>query len=176
MWRHYLLGKKFELRTGHFGLKHLFGQPTLNARQTKWLEFLSEYGFEITYIKGKENQVVDALNKRSHEVHIEAISMYGTYLKDKFIATTNSYKNYLKIKDTLQEGNFQQKFNYYESKEDEILMYKGKVYVPNSSELKNEVLKEIHNVSYVRHPRYHKTSNYNSKKPIFLARNEERSG
>jgi hypothetical protein len=25
MWRHYLMGKKFELRTYHFGLKHLFG-------------------------------------------------------------------------------------------------------------------------------------------------------
>jgi hypothetical protein len=32
MWRHYLMGKKFKLRTDHCGLKHLFGQPTLNAR------------------------------------------------------------------------------------------------------------------------------------------------
>jgi hypothetical protein len=35
MWRHYLMGKKFELRTNHFGLKHLFGQPTLNSRKTR---------------------------------------------------------------------------------------------------------------------------------------------
>ena len=41
--------------------------------------------------------------------------------------------------------------------EDEILMYKGKVYVLNSNELENAVLKEMHNVSYVRHPGYHKT-------------------
>ena len=31
MWRHYLMGKKFELRTKHCGLKHLFGQSTLNS-------------------------------------------------------------------------------------------------------------------------------------------------
>jgi hypothetical protein len=129
MWRHYLMGRKFELRTDHCGLKHLFGQPTLNARQTRWLEFLSEYDFEIKHIKGKENQVVDALSRRAHEVHIATISMYMTDLKDKIIATTNSDQQYLKIKETLQQGNFQQKFNYYELKEDGILMYKGKVYV-----------------------------------------------
>ena len=43
------MGQRFELRIDHCGLNHLFGQPTLNARQTKWLEFLSEYGFEIKH-------------------------------------------------------------------------------------------------------------------------------
>jgi hypothetical protein len=60
-WRHYLMGKRFELRTYHNGLKYLFDQPNLNARQRRWLEFLSEYDFDIKHIKGKENKVVDAL-------------------------------------------------------------------------------------------------------------------
>jgi hypothetical protein len=107
MWMNYLVVKKFELRIDHYGLKHLFGQPTLNAMKTRWLEFLSEYDFEIKHIKGKENQVVDALNMRAHEVHIAAISMYMTYLKDKVIVVANSNQNYLKIKETLQQGNFQ---------------------------------------------------------------------
>jgi hypothetical protein len=37
MWGHYLMGRKFELRTNDYGLKHLFGKPTLNVRQTRWL-------------------------------------------------------------------------------------------------------------------------------------------
>jgi hypothetical protein len=41
-------------------------------------------------------------------------------------------------------------------KEDGILTNKGKVYVSNFSELKNAVLKEIHNVPYVGHPGYQK--------------------
>jgi hypothetical protein len=43
--------KRFELRTDHNGLKHLFDQPTLNARQSRWLEFLYEYDFDIKKIK-----------------------------------------------------------------------------------------------------------------------------
>jgi hypothetical protein len=91
------MGRKFELRTNHCGLKHLFGKPTLNDRETRW----PEYDFEIKHIKGKENQVVDALSRRAHEMHIAAISMYRTDLKDKIMEATNSYQHYLKIKETI---------------------------------------------------------------------------
>ena len=37
MWRHYLMVSKFELRTNHHGLKYLFEQQNLNARQEIWL-------------------------------------------------------------------------------------------------------------------------------------------
>jgi hypothetical protein len=42
-------------------------------------------------------------------------------------------------------------------KEDGILLYRGKVYVPNSMELKNIVLRELHNVSYDGHQGYQKS-------------------
>ena len=32
MWRHYLLGRIFELMTNHMSLKYLFDQPNVNAR------------------------------------------------------------------------------------------------------------------------------------------------
>jgi hypothetical protein len=38
-----------------------------------------------------------------------------------------------------------------------ILLYRNKVYVPNSQELRILVLKEMHNVPYVGHPGYQKT-------------------
>jgi hypothetical protein len=75
-WRHYLMGKKFELRTNHNGLKYLFDQPTLSARQSRWLEFLCEYDFDINNIKGKENKVDYALSRRVHELHDTSINMY----------------------------------------------------------------------------------------------------
>ena len=45
MWRHYLMGRKFELRTDHYGLKYLLDQRTLNARQARWLDSLCEFHF-----------------------------------------------------------------------------------------------------------------------------------
>ena len=79
------MGKRFELRTDHNGLKYVFDQPTLNVRQSRWLEFLSEYDFDIKHIKGKENKVVDALNIRVHELYATTISMYQSYLKDRIL-------------------------------------------------------------------------------------------
>ena len=55
MWRHHLIGRKFILMTDNKGLKYLLDQPNLNARQARWLDFLSEYDFEIQHIKGIEN-------------------------------------------------------------------------------------------------------------------------
>jgi hypothetical protein len=37
------------------------------------------------------------------------------------------------------------------------VLFRHRVYVPNSPELKNIILKELHNVPYVRHPGYQKT-------------------
>ena len=79
------MGKRFELRTKNSGLKYLFGKPTLNARQIRWLEFLSEYDFDIKNIKGKENKVVDALGRRVHKMHATTISLYKYDLKDKIV-------------------------------------------------------------------------------------------
>jgi hypothetical protein len=53
MWRHYLMGMNFMLLTDNSGVKHLFSQPDLNARQARWLAFLSEFDFEVRHIKGK---------------------------------------------------------------------------------------------------------------------------
>ena len=53
MWRHYLLGRRFDLRIYHTNLKYSFGQSSLNARQARWLEYLCDSNFEIKHVKGK---------------------------------------------------------------------------------------------------------------------------
>lgn len=61
----------------HSGLRYLFDQPNLNAMKSRRLDTFNEFEFQIRYIKAKENQVVDALNRRVQVNHISAMSSYG---------------------------------------------------------------------------------------------------
>jgi hypothetical protein len=101
------MGKRFELRIDHNGLRYLFDQSSLNARQSRWLEFLSEYDFDIKHIKGKDKKVVDALNRRVHEIHATTISMYQSDLKHKIIEAAKLDLQYKELVAKLQQGNLQ---------------------------------------------------------------------
>jgi hypothetical protein len=103
-WRHYLMGKRFEIRTYHNGMKYLFDQPTLNARKTRWLEFLNEYDFDIKHIKGKENKVDDEISRRVHELHATTIRMYQSELKYKIVEAAKSDLQYKELGGKLQQG------------------------------------------------------------------------
>jgi len=85
MWRHYLVGRRFVLMSDHNGLRYLFDQPNLNVRQARWLATISEFDFNIRYINGKENGVVDSLSRRVQVNHITAMSSYGTDLQDRIL-------------------------------------------------------------------------------------------
>jgi hypothetical protein len=130
-WRHYLMGKRLELRTNHNGLKYLFDQPTLNARQIRWLEFLCEYDFDIKHIKGKENKVVDALSRKAHKLHAIAISMYITEIKDKILEAANVDLQYRGLVAKLQQCERPQTKESYTLGTDGLILYKNRVYVPN---------------------------------------------
>jgi hypothetical protein len=107
----------------------------------RWLEFLHEYDFDIMHIKGKENKVVDALNKRVPELHATTISMYQTNIKCRISEATKVDSQYIELVTKLQQGKMQQKAEDFEFGIDGIILYRNIVYVPNSYELKSEILK-----------------------------------
>jgi hypothetical protein len=83
MWRHYLLGRRLVLMTDHYGFRHLFDQPKLNDRQARWMGLLSEFYFKIKHIKGKENRVVDALNRSVKTIHLVAVTTCETDVRER---------------------------------------------------------------------------------------------
>jgi hypothetical protein len=78
-------------------------------------------------------------------------------LKDKITEAAKSDLQYKELVEKLQQGILQQKIEEYKLDNDEILMYRGRIYVPNYQELKNMILREMHNVPYAGHPGYQKT-------------------
>ena len=82
MWRHYLFGSKFEVFSDHKSLKYLFSQKELNMRQRRWLEFLKDYDFELSYHPGKANVVADALSRKS--LHMSALMVREMDLLQQF--------------------------------------------------------------------------------------------
>jgi hypothetical protein len=56
-------------------MKYVFGQPSLNYRQSTCLKILSDYDFDIKNIKENENKVDDTLSRRVHEMHYKTISV-----------------------------------------------------------------------------------------------------
>lgn len=97
-WRHYLLGRMFQLLTDHKILKWIFTQPDLNMRQRRWVELLQEFKFEIKFRPRKENAAADALSQRvvslaisllhstlleEIQKELEANDFFGPLLKEK---------------------------------------------------------------------------------------------
>nr|GEV94619.1 retrotransposon protein, putative, Ty3-gypsy subclass [Tanacetum cinerariifolium] len=77
IWRHNSYGTKCIMFTSHKSLQHILDQKELNMRQRRWLEFLSDYDYEIRYHLRKANVVVDALsrNERIKPLRVRALVM-----------------------------------------------------------------------------------------------------
>jgi hypothetical protein len=62
LWRPYLLGQCFQIKTDHQSLKYFLEQHLSSLEKQKWVNKLFGYDYEIIYKKDKDNVVVDALS------------------------------------------------------------------------------------------------------------------
>ena len=56
------MGSKFVVKAYHNSLRHFLGQRGLNGRQQKWVSNLHSYDFDISFFKGSQDIVIDALS------------------------------------------------------------------------------------------------------------------
>ena len=159
IWRHYLLGRKFELHTDHKSLKWIFTQPDLNMRQRRWMELLHEYDFDIQYKPGKENLVADALSRKSM---LSFISVLQTSLLDEVNTHMPQDPYFNKIRTLLSLSSRDEKqdriINGFHIAHD-VLYYQQRLCIPNNDAIKLRILQEAHDIPIAGHPGYIKTYN-----------------
>jgi hypothetical protein len=49
--------------TDHKALEFFQNQAQLSSRQRRWIDYLSQFDFDITYFKGEYNKVADCLSQ-----------------------------------------------------------------------------------------------------------------
>ncbi|MCO5579927.1 hypothetical protein L7F22_033794 [Adiantum nelumboides] len=64
IWKHYLLGADFVIRTDHQSLRYFLTQRKISEKQIRWANFLSMFHFQILHTSGTKNAVADALFRR----------------------------------------------------------------------------------------------------------------
>ena len=82
-WRPYLIGRRFQIKTDHKSLKYFLERKISSPEQQKWVTKLLGFDYKITYKKGKENVLADALSQLPEQTEVSAISLpTSNFLKD----------------------------------------------------------------------------------------------
>ena len=69
-FHHYLMGKKFLVRTDHGALRWLMNCKNPEAQVARWLEVLGSYNFDIEHRPGRYHGNADGLSRR----HVRAMN------------------------------------------------------------------------------------------------------
>ena len=177
IWRrHYLYGEQFEVFSDHKSLKYIFTQRDLNMRQRRWMEFLEDYDLTLHYHPGKANVVVDALSRKSQGVLASIASREWRMLKtvgqfrlqydeqaqgtlgsmmampsllSRVIDSQVQEAELVSIRDRVQSGTTDEGWAIYT---DGSLRYRGRVVVPQSTDLREEIVREFHCPRFAVHP------------------------
>ena len=174
-WRQYLLDAKelFGVWTDHENLKYFREPHKLNGWQAWWYLKLQDYDFTLKHIPGKTNTKANILSRKD-QVNTKEDNKDVQLLKDKlWQQKTTAEVIIIKENKTREENEILKEIrrnatrdnevvqalernNGLTWEEDRVVYMEGRVYIPNNKKLKEEILKENHDLVDVRHPGQHR--------------------
>lgn len=141
-FRQYLVGSKFTVKINHNSLRYLLEQKELNERQQKWVSKVHAYNFDIEYVKGKNNIVVDALSRAISEISVD--------WRSQLLVEYSKNAHACQILDDILQDDRYKVMNY-------VIYYKNRIHLVPESKLKRDIMHTLHDAPSVGHPGFFKT-------------------
>jgi hypothetical protein len=184
-WRHYLEGARhpIEIWTDHKNLEYFRASQKLNRRQARWSLYLSRFDFTLHHKPGTSMGKPDALSRRADHgsdsadnanqtlltpdvfrIHaLAAIKFDGEekdILRDIRRGTWNTdlEEPVAKAARELRQSPSRKSVRSAEwTLENDLLMFRGKIYVPNDKDLRRRIVEQHHDSHVAGHPGRFKT-------------------
>ncbi|GKV50520.1 hypothetical protein SLEP1_g57222 [Rubroshorea leprosula] len=150
-WSRYLTGRHFIVKIDHQSLKYLLEQRISTPLQQAWLAKLMGYDFSISYKKGKENVVADALSRVSSNQLMQMVVsriLPGIYEEARLSWEVDPVLR--EICNKLQQGSL--KDSAYTWSEGQ-LRRKGRLVVGNNATLRRKLIHLVHDSAMGGHSR-----------------------
>ena len=184
-WRHYLEGQGIpvEIWTDHKNLEYFMKAQNITRRQARWALFLSRFDFTLHHKPRKLSTKPDALSRRPDHFKNDADDNQSRIVlgpeKFKILATKRGQVTVLNerplIKRIREEQVMEDDIRVAVQQvkklgpktlskgledwntEEGLLLYKGRIYVPNNKQLRADIVKIHHDGIATGHPGRHKT-------------------
>lgn len=182
-WRHYLEGAEHPVQiwTDHKNLEYFMTAKKLNRRQARWSLFLSRFDFSLHHRPGKKSLKPDALSRRPDHgkgendndnivllkpefFRISALRQghallvgQETALLKKIREAKDLDENVVKAVEELDKSPARRLDGQEWSREQGLILFRGKVYVPKDMELRRQIVEAHHDSMVAGHPGRWKT-------------------
>ena len=150
-WRQYLEGTEYPvvIWSDHENLTR-FKQPQhLNRRQARWTLFLQRFNYIIKHFKGEKNVLADTLSRRpDHQPE-------GVDNEDVVAIPPENFVNFISEDIEMEIKNNQSKIDNpdkYDKGEDGLLYKSHHIVIPDDLELKQAILRKVHDHKTSGHP------------------------
>ena len=140
-WRHYLMGKKFIVRTDQQSLRFLFEQREVGLEYQKWVGKLMGFTFENKYKPGASNRIADALSREYvEEAALLTIVSGGGVQWEEFLPEIQADPFIMQLQQEIEVGNAPKGYSIAFG----LIRYKGRLVIPPKSKLVALLLHEYH--------------------------------
>ena len=181
-WRHFVEGAthQCEIWTDHKNLEYFMAAKQLNRRQARWSLYLSRFDFVLHHRPGKSMGKPDALSRRADHGTgtddnsnivllpsklfavraIEGLEFVGPekdVLRDIRNGSKQPEESVAKAVRELRRSSSRSIHSAEWSERDGLLYYRGRIYVPPTSDLRRRIVSLCHDTKVAGHPGRFKT-------------------